>query len=295
MYSSLKLTLGCLAISGAALLFTCCKNDKTGEAAAPVESEHLDFNKLAGHWIAIDFCARANQYGSVLAAMNNAHAPYTYAITFDPLHKDSVVCYNGFETWKLAMRINVDTVELKEARPGKSIFLIYEPTSRDITMFDGTTGATQMDRMLKSKAGGASGKIAFWAALNHNLLQGIFTNTRNTTQNKISFTPGGYIMNFPDYDKYEVCTGGDCFLTGDASDIITLSKSKVANSEKTFGFKYAKQNDTLYVYNLLPLGPDTKGAKLGTMAYQFSRVIPAPAPPKNEKKPTEAAPAQPGK
>jgi hypothetical protein len=252
-------------------LFISCKNDPAANNGAVVPLEHANPVNLAGHWIPIDFCARANQYQSVLKAMNNAHLPYTYAITFSVDQPDSVTCYNGFETWKLAAKINVDTIELLEARPGKSVYLVYDPASKDITMFDGTTNAgTQMDRMIKSKANSPTGYLAFTTALNHNLFEGNFFPIGQKTDKPVTFTPGGYIMNFEDYNRYAPCTGGDCFMMGDVMDVVTFATTKVKDSQKLFGFKFSNNGDTLSFYNL-KISDTEKAAQLGGVAYRFLR------------------------
>src|SRR5690606_39026206 len=94
-----------------ALICTACKRDsKTAGATAATLTASPAL--LGGHWIAMDFRSRANQYGSVRQAMNNAHLPYAYAMTFNPGQPDSVTCYNGIETWTLPVKYNADTLEL---------------------------------------------------------------------------------------------------------------------------------------------------------------------------------------
>lgn len=256
-----------LALFGAA-----CKQDpKTGNTGQVPQTASA--NILGGHWIDIDFCARAAQYGSVLQAMNNAHLPYAFAFEFNPGQPDSVTCFNGVETWNLPVKYNADTLELVGARQGKSIFLVYSSQENmDITMFDVTTGQARMDRFIKSKAGAKDGLTAFHVALNHNLLNGIFTPLGKGASDKVQFTPGGYIQGLKDYDRYELCTAGDCFVTGDLIDVVTFSKSQTENSGKMLGYRYSAQNDTLTFYNLLNDKPDEKGAyKIGAPVYKFSR------------------------
>lgn len=272
MYSKLLLFTALL------LALASCKHDpnKTTAAQEPV-SPRANTTSLAGHWIAMDFCSRASQYGSVLAAMNNAHAPYAFAITIDPNFGDSVVCYNGFERFTLPIAIRQDTIELKGARAGKSIFLVFDSQGdKNLTMFDGTTGTTQMDAFIKSKATGKDGYLAFQLALNHNLFDGQFTSLRKgASTGPVQFTPGGWLQNLKDYDRYELCTAGDCFVTGDEIDVITLSNSKKENSEKFFGYRYGAKNDTLTIYNLINKNPEEKGAYVtGSIAYQLLRAVP---------------------
>jgi hypothetical protein len=229
---------------------------------------------LAGHWIALDFCAYASQYGSVLGAMNNAHLPYAYAITFNPTKPDSALCFNGFESWMLPLRYKSDTLELVGARPGKSVFLIYHSTGeKDMTMIDPTGPRVQMDRFIKSKAGASDGYLSFTTALNHHLFNGVFTPIGKGAGEKIMFTPGGFLQGMKEYDRYEVCTGGDCFVAGQDIDVVTFFNSKDQDkTSKMFGYRYNGQNDTLTFYNLANTNPEEKGAyKVAAPAYKFAR------------------------
>lgn len=261
-------------------LFACKNDPKSAEQGqntqASAATEHANATVLAGQWIALDFCAYANQYGSVIAAMNNAHLPYAYALTFNPAKPDSVECFNAAESWMLPLRYKVDTVEIVGARPGKSIFLVYHSNGeKDITMIDPTGQRVQMDHFIKSKAGASDGFKAFVTALNHHLFDGVFTPIGKNSSDKIMFTPGGFLQGLKAYDRYDVCTGGDCLVTGQDIDVMTLFDSK--NEEKTskmFGFRYNGHNDTLTIYNLINTNPAEKGVyKVGTPAYKFSRKI----------------------
>lgn len=274
--NDMKKTL--LLISTATLLLAACKSDpKTtaGNQSEPAAQPNASPTYLAGHWIDMDFCSRANQYGSVLATMTNSHVPYAYAITFDPNKPDSAICFNGMESWTVPVKYNVDTVEILNARPGQSVYLVYHSTGqKDMTMFDPTQGSVQMDQFVKSKANARDGYTAFLAALNHNLFSGAFVPLgKNVAKGKdIQFSPGGFILDWAPYDRYSVCTAGDCFVAANDIDVITLRRSKEANSEKFYGFKYNGQNDTLTFYNLVDTKPGEKGmyAPKG-IAYQFLR------------------------
>lgn len=253
-------------------LFACKQDPKSAQntpAAAPGATPAI----LEGHWIAMDFCSRANQYGSVLQAMNYAHLPYAYAFGFDADMPDSVTCYNGIETWNLAAVYKADTIELKNARPGKSIFLVYDSQdSKNITLFDATTENAQMDVFIKSRANARNAYAAFQTALNHNLFNGTFTLLGKGVKSPVQFTPGGLIQNLPGYDRYVVCTAGDCFLSGDAVDVVTFYNTKAKDTNKFFGFKYSAQNDTLTIFNMIDTNPEEKGAyKVGSVAYKFLR------------------------
>lgn len=259
-------------------LLSCKQDPKTATSnGAPAHiqpGDQANPTVLAGHWIAMDFCAFANQYGSVLQAMNNAHVPYAYAISFNPAYPDSAFCYNAIENWTLPIRYKADTLELVGARQGKSIFLIYHSNmEKDITMIDPTGDRVQMDRFIKSKAGTPDGYSAFVTALNHNLFNGEFIPIGKGAGEKVMFTPGGFLQGIKGYDRFEVCTGGDCFVAGQDIDVVTLYDVKdKPKTAKMFGYKYNGQNDTLTMFNLTNSNPAEKGAyKVAAPAYKFSR------------------------
>jgi hypothetical protein len=253
-----------------------CRQDGAGGAQQQQQSANRAaelVNLLGGDWIPLDFCARASQYGSVLGAMNNAHLPYVYALSFDPEETDSVRCFNGVESWKCAISIVEDTIEIKNAVQDKSVFLVYHSQEgRDMTMFDATKGQAQMDKFIKSQAKAKDGYAAFQVALNHHLLNGVFTLKGAGATGPVQFTPGGFILNLRDYDRYELCTGGDCFVAGDQIDVITFSNSKKEGSEVMLGYRYDGTNDNLTIYRLVNTNPDEKFAyKVGSVLYEFSR------------------------
>ncbi|MDX1911302.1 MAG: hypothetical protein SFV22_07445 [Saprospiraceae bacterium] len=267
-----------------ALIFTlfACKNDpkNTSPNGAPAHiqpGEQANPTVLAGHWIALDFCAFASQYGSVLQAMNNSHIPYAYSFTFNPARPDSITCYNSFESWTLPVKMRADTIEVLEARPGKSVFLIYHSQEeKDIMMVDPTGPRTRLSRFIKSKAGTPDGRTAFIMALNHHLFSGVFTPLGKSSNEKINFFPHGAIQGMKEYDRYEVCSGGDCFVAGQDIDVVTLyqAKNKDATS-KFYGYRYSAQNDTLSLYNLVNTNPQEKGMyKVAAPAYKFLRKKP---------------------
>ncbi|MBL7805678.1 MAG: hypothetical protein JNL02_18185 [Saprospiraceae bacterium] len=263
-----------------ALSFVACKQDnKQKESVGSSGQPTANITHLTGNWIAMDFISRASDNGSVLKGMNNSHIPYAFAISFDESYGDSVMCYNGMESYKLAYSIRVDTIELKGARQGKSIFLVYDSQGqgqKEITMFDGTMAKTQIDRFIRSSAQTRDGYLAFQMALNHNLFGGQFTSLKKGLgKDPIQFTPFGSIQNLPGYDRFELCTAGDCFVTGDGIDVMTLSNSKQQDSGKFFGYRYGIDNDTLTIYNLINENPDEKGAyTIGGVVYQFLRKKP---------------------
>lgn len=258
-----------------------CKNEPSANAKSEAPIVHADIKQLNGHWIAADFCARANQYGSVLGAMNNAHIPYAFTFTFDAEHPDSVTCFNTAESWKLPLSIRLDTIELKEARPGKSLFFMYEPRTKELMLIDGTSGAVQTDRFIKSSAQLPNGYRVFSMALNKHLFEGSFECIVPKLDKPVLFNPDASIVNFKDYDRYQVCTGGDCFIVRQPMDIITMANTAKKDPPKMFGFKYSAKNDTLSIYNI-KMDPNVKAADLGSLAYRFVKknIVPPSTPKK---------------
>jgi hypothetical protein len=260
--------------------FAACKQDnKSGTAAGPATREDF-INQLAGNWIDVDFCSRANQYGSVLSAQNNAHKPYAYSLSFNPAKPDSVSCYNGAENWSVPVTFRDDTLELKGARgPNTSIFLVYtrSETEKDIVMYDRSPSGMQMDRFIKSKAGTPDAASAFAVAINHNLFSGVFLPKGQPNAKPIQMTPTGRFTNFKDFDRFEVCTAGDCFVLGpsDKDDVLMLWKKDQEDNKVWCNFQYGNQNDTLYLYQLNNVNPEEKGNyKRGKLLYTFLRKKP---------------------
>lgn len=253
-------------------LLAACKNDSSSGSGNGIEANP---NGLAGNWVALSFCSRINQMGSVLKAMNTGGVPYAYALSFDAAHLDSATCFNGIETWKLPIKINVDTIELVGARPGKSIFLVFDGSGKEFQMFDATGPRTQLDRFTKSNSQpGTTGAQAFRSALNRNLLPERYVVPGKPDQ-IIRFQPDGNVLGWPEFRRYEVCMAGDCFVTGDQADIVNLSSGRADDSGKTFGLRLTSAGDTLTLYNLVETNPNEKGSsQLGSMAYRFVQAPP---------------------
>jgi hypothetical protein len=140
-------------------------------------------------------------------------------------------------------------------------------------MFDGTSGNTYMDKFIKSKAGAQNGSASFQVALNHNLFNGTFSRVGGKADEKIQFTPGGVVMNLEPFKRYEVCSGGDCFMTLEPIDVIILKSAVDGKVKETYmGFKYNGRNDTLTFYQLNNTNAEEKGAyAIGKPAYSFAR------------------------
>jgi hypothetical protein len=255
-------------------LFQACKQDTKSPSGQKIVTPANDrFNPLYGNWITIDFCSGAAEYGSVLTAMNNRHKPYAYAFTFNDNNRDSITCYNGIETWKRRIRFEADTlVEVLDARNGKSVFLSYSPSgNQDITLFDGTMGRSTTNRMIKSADSQKTGYEAFQIALNHNLMGGNFVSVGKSS-GKVVFLPTGEVSGLEGYDHYEICTGGDCFIAAQTSDVIMLSNTKTQSLPKYFGFKFENERSSLTISELTDATPAEKGsAKVGAAVYRLKR------------------------
>lgn len=269
------------------LVLAACKNDhKSGGSSAEVTNA----GTLAGYWVAVDFSARAAKEGSVLKAMNKYSKPYSYAFGFDSANPDSVSCYNGFENWKMPVVYRKDTIEIPKANGHLSVYLVYDPeTNKDLTLFDGTNGKTEINRFTLSRAQVMNGYQAFMTALNSSMMKGNFQSTGKGAE-QVRFMPSGKLDGMKGYDYYELCTGGDCVVMQDM-DVIMLSNTKKPDSELMFGYRFSSKKDTLQIFNLINQNPAEKGAYVpGTVAHTLVNVK-APVP-KVAPKPTTAPPSK---
>lgn len=253
------------------IALSACKQDNKGSGGSP--NDDTSAGTLAGFWIPIDFCTRAGKSGSILKAINDGNKPYSYALSFDSANPDSVTCYNGSETWKMHVTYRKDTLEIKKAYGDLSIYLIYDPTdNKDLTMFDGTSGSTVLNRFILSKAQVMNGSDAFLTAANGNIMGGSFRASGKGAE-EVRFITDGTIKGINDYDRYKLCVGGDCMVMTDM-DVITLANSKKADSEKMFGYRFSAKKDTLLFYNLIDQNPAEKGGYVaGTVAQTYLKNI----------------------
>lgn len=241
--------------------YACQEAGKSVQTANPT-----GLRLLGGNWIAIDFCAFSGTHASVLKAMNATQKPYAYAITLDPRIPDSAECFNGVENYRLPIRIQGDTlIELVGASQGKSVFLAYDAqTNNDLTMYDATGPMAYTHKFIRASNSNKTGYQSFLTALNNQLFPGRFK-LGNTF---VQFTSEGEVIGLPDYDRYEVCTAGDCFLTGQDIDVLWLSDSKNKDSEHYFGYRYNDDRSVLTLYELDDKTPDEKGTQtIGKAAY----------------------------
>lgn len=253
---------------GVLLLLTlaACKNDNKTDRS---DAEVTNATTLAGFWVPIDFCTRAGQMGSVLKGMNSSNKPYSYALSFDAALPDSVTCYNGSEKWRMPVIYKKDTLEIPKAHGDLSIYLVYDPTTnKDLTMFDGTSGSTELNRFTLSRAQVMDGYSAFLMALNNSMMGGNFHSTGKGNE-EVRFATDGSIKGMQDFDHYELCTGGDCVLMQDM-DVITMVNSQKKDSRQMFGYRFGVKKDTLFLYNLVNEKPEEKAVYVpGTVAHTF--------------------------
>lgn len=267
------------------LALAACKNEKTGGFS----SEKTNATSLSGFWVSADFCARAGKEGSVLKAMNNYNKPYAYAFGFDSSNPDSVSCFNGIEKWKMPVIYRKDTLEIPKADGRLSVYLVYDPeTNKDLTLFDGTSGKTNINRYTLSKSQVVDGYTAFEMELNTMVMRGNFKSTSKNPY-EVRFEPGGRLRGIDGYDKYKLCTGGDCVVMQDM-DVVTFSSTEKPNSEKMFGYKFLGKRDTLQIFNLINQNPAEKANYVaGTVAHTLLNV--RVAAPKTAPKPKDSQPA----
>lgn len=262
-----------IALSSAALAYVACQNDtKAGDKQAGTPASGAALNAIAGNWIAIDFCSFAGKHGSVLKAMNSTHKPYAYAVTLSSHKPDSALCFNGMESYYLPIKIKGDTlVELIGARPGKSIFLEYHPSgNKDMTMYDGTLGPAVTNQMIKARNNDKSGYESFLTALNHHLFPGNFHTKGNRTA--VQFTSEGEISGLPEYDRFEVCTAGDCFMAAQEIDVISFKNSKTPETVDYYGYRFSEDLKDLTIFELINAKPDEKGTyQVGKAKYTLTR------------------------
>lgn len=257
---------------GAFILFALSACQQNGKGSGnPLDETNA--STLAGFWIPIDFCTRSGKAGSVLKAMNNSNKPYAYALSFNASNPDSITCYNGIETWKMKADYRDDTLEIKNAHGNLSIYLVYDPKdNKDLTMFDGTSGNTNLNRYILSKAKVLNGYEAFLTALNNSMMSGSFRSA-GKGGGEVRFGTDGTIKGNKDFDLYQLCTGGDCAVMSDM-DVITLRNSKKAGSDQMFGYVFSTKKDTLTFYNLINQNPAEKGNyAVGSVAQTYLKTI----------------------
>ena len=274
------------------LIASACKNDKSDNKTDAAAGQTASPEQLTGHWISRDFISRVSQYGSVIQTINNSHRPYAYGMTFNPSIPDSIMCFDGQKSWNLPVVYDHDTLEMKGANSGKSIFMMFDGKQRErtLTMINSTNGRAEMDVFIKAKGDIQNAEQAFRVAVNHNSLGGRFTPLSKGAQT-LTFIPEGKVSGMPGLDRYEICLVGDCFVGGNNFDVVTFSNSREENSNKLMGFTLGNTNDTLTLYNLINPKPGEKVAQ--TLGAVYGKYLRVKTPEQPAKQPQGAQQSQP--
>jgi hypothetical protein len=99
------------------------------------------------------------------------------------------------------------------------------------------------------------GYSAFLIALNNSVMGGNF---KSASGEQVRFAPDGTVKGLKGYDKYELCTGGDCVVMQNL-DVITMKDSGKPDSQQMFGYRFSAAKDSLLIYNLINNNPAEKG------------------------------------
>jgi hypothetical protein len=219
--------------------------------------------QFEGQWINTDFCARVKQHGSVVEAINRDHLPYAYTLVYSLYDPDSITCFTRQRQWKLPVRGQADTLMLNTPDQ-KKLFLIYESAGPRLTLIDPSGPNTYTSRWEHTDTT-LQGYAAMSNRMNQYLLGGAFR--MNGQQELIYWSSNGQIKNWPAFSRYELCTGGGCFVTGSTMDIVQLQPSD-GTATQNFGFRMNITRDTLSLYQLIDRGPQ-QAAAIGPVQYQF--------------------------
>jgi hypothetical protein len=255
-------------------LFFACKNDpKTGPNTTNGSSINASNDVLTGNWVAADFISRAGTNGSLVKAKENNMNPYALAFNFSSKIKDSVTCYDSRKNWRLPVRINVDTVEIKGATSdGKSVYLIYHSsTDKSIDLINTTGTAPTIQRFTRTKAAEMDAFVAFNMALNVNFFNKKYklTGKKNT---EVTFSHDGEVQGLPSVNFYRLCTGGDCMVAGEFQDIIYMGDSKTRTGDY-YGFRSSVQQDSLIIYKMKPENTtEKKNYKITGTAFSLLKI-----------------------
>jgi hypothetical protein len=234
-------------------LLVSCKNDP--KITNSSSSSATNFT-LAGNWLAVDFIARASDNQSTVKAKENNMEPYAYAFSFTNELKDSINCFNETKAWRLPVRFNVDTVEIKNATPeGKSVYLVYHPsTDKSIDLINTASTSPTIQRFTRTNAVQMEPYVAFNMALNSNFFRTKYK-LANKNATEVIFGQDGQVTGLPNVDFFRLCIGGDCRV--EFKDVIYLGDSKTKKGE-FFAFRSSVQHDSLLIYNLKSKTPEIK-------------------------------------
>jgi hypothetical protein len=274
--------LACIA-GGLLICGIACKNSNNTSPEASGAQRADVSTTLAGQWVDIDFCSRVNSLGSIAKIYQKQRRPLALALEFNAGRPDSVLCSDGISTWSLPIKINADTIEVIRGEGKRSVFLMYSPEAKDLTMFDATEKPVLIERFTKSKGSQGPLKVALANALNHNLLSGSFMKMGGDKNATISFDPIGSVNGLGDFNRYRLCVGGKCLPNGSYLDAIELLSTTDKNTGKWYGLQMSEGRDTLIILNLSYEQRDSfQVTKVGTPLYKLvkkkAEATPVPAP-----------------
>lgn len=224
-------------------LFSCGNNKNAAKDAQSADS------KISGSYVNITF-------------LNNItdHLPQEiplYCLELNFFSDDSVYVFNGFEGYKLAYKKQGDAYVLIDASfKGDMAFKIQDSTL--ILKDTAWTGITGFSEFKKIPDVGEE-IYGFERYLNEQIIAGdyLLLTTGETTGPKVSFMAEGSVNGFSDYNKYEVCYGGDCIETpAEPSYTITFYGKK---STVDYAFTLDKKNKEISFYELAAPIVDIKG------------------------------------
>jgi hypothetical protein len=148
---------------------------------------------------------------------------------------------------------------------------VYDPAAKELTLYDATVSPAQTDRFIKSGGTPANGYQAFASSLNHHVFQGNWQIIKGKNPGRmVQFSPSGSVKNLDNFNAYALCTVGDCFVLGDAMDVVTMANTQNIDTKKMFGYRFSRANDTLSIYNLNIPDPKQAG-QVGALAFQLLR------------------------
>jgi hypothetical protein len=257
----------------AIIIFLSCKNDPiVSKNKGNASTSHASNDRLLGNWLATDFISRAMASASIVNAKNNNMEPYALAFSFNYQLKDSVNCFDSRRNWRLPVRFNVDTVEIKNATSeGKSIFMVYNSgTDQSIDLINTTGASPTIQRFTRTRTAEMDAFTAFNMALNVGFFKNEFT-LAGKSGNKVTFLQDGQVTGLSGIDFYRLCTGGDCMVAGEFQDVIYLGNSELKKGD-FYGFRSSVQRDSFLIYKMKSDEPiEKKNYKITGTAFTLLR------------------------
>lgn len=197
--------------------------DKGGEKAKPASrkaSKSTSTAKYRGHWIDKDFVESMEKNRSVTAV---AAMPSIIELTFPATLGDSVTLVSGTKTRKtLFDSPENDVFTFDEGK------LVYDNLGNvEKLTFTDKAGKTHTLVRAGNDEVGADGKAIQAIVNKHTLVGDYFMLDKKGKKGDdfIIFKPDGGIIGLPDFNKYEVCVGGDCRkLVVEKKDIAYFSR-----------------------------------------------------------------------